>query len=296
VHRLRSPRSSSSARVVGLLALVLVLTLIAAACGGDDDDSASDPGKNQSGNERVSATPATAQQMEAQPWQLQSFQASGGDTLTAASTSQPATAEFASGNVSGSTGCNNYNGSYQLSANGKISFGVIAATKAACSANLGPQEQGLLDGYQHAVKAVIATGALQFLGPTGQPLLIFQAVKGTQLEGITWNLLDYRTPTSVTSAVAGAEATLSFAGGKITGTTGCNDFTATYTGGEGTNGPIKIADVQVGNKTCSTPPGVMAQQSTYLTALSTVVKFETGSNRLTLLDSQGRDAATYEGT
>jgi hypothetical protein len=40
----------------------------------------------------------------------------------------------------------------------------------------------------------------------------------------------------------------------------------------------------------------MAQQSTYLEALATVVKFTTGSNRLTLLDSQGRDAASYEGT
>jgi heat shock protein HslJ len=285
-----------SARVASLFTVALVLALIAAACGGDDDDSASNPSQNQNGGERVSATPATAQAMEAQPWQLQSFQVSGGDNLSAASTTQPATAEFASGNVSGSTGCNNYNGSYQLAANGKISFGVIAATKAACVANLGPQEQALFDGYRAATKAVIDTGRLQFLGPTGKPLLIFQAVKGTELEGITWNLLDYRTPTSVTSAVAGAEATLSFANGKITGTTGCNDFTATYTGGEGTNGPLKIADVQVGNKTCSTPPGVMAQQSTYLTALSTVVKFTTGSNRLTLLDSQGRDAATYEGT
>ncbi len=141
---------------------------------------------------------------------------------------------------------------------------------------------------------MINDGALQLLGAGGNPLLIFSPVKGQELEGVDWRLLDFRTPTAVTSSIAGADVTATFADGKLTGNAGCNDYTATYTGGNDTSGALTIAGVQLGTKTCTTPEGVAQQEQGYAAALATVVKFETTGNKLTLLNAQGQDAATYQ--
>ena len=45
-------------------------------------------------------------------------------------------------------------------------------------------------------------------------------MKGQELEGVDWHLLNFRTPTAVTSAIVGADVTATFAAGKLTGTAG----------------------------------------------------------------------------
>jgi heat shock protein HslJ len=279
------------ARWFALLALAVALMLIAAACGGDDDDSASSSGSKSGESE---TTPASASDLSGQNWQLKSFVVGSGGTLSVGSEASPATAVFKSGTTTGSTGCNNYTVTYDLGSIGAIKFGAVAATKALCPGNLNEQEQGLINGYGAARTAVINDGALQLLGPGGNPLLIFTPVKGQELEGIDWRLLNFRTPTAVTSSIAGADVTATFADGKLTGSAGCNDYTATYTGGNDTSGALTITGVQLGTKTCTTPEGVAQQEQGYAAALATVVKFETAGNKLTLLNAQGQDAATYQ--
>ena len=115
---------------------------------------------------------------------------------------------------------------------------------------------------------MINDGALQPLGPGGNPLLIFMPVKGQELEGVDWRLIDFRTPTAVTSSIVGADMTATFADGNLTGSVGCNDYTATYTGGNDTSGALTIAGVQLGTKTCTTPEGVAQQEQGYAAALA----------------------------
>ena len=204
------------ARGVALLALALALVLVTAACGGDDDDS----GSSGSNSGEVDTTPASANDLSSQNWQLKSFVVGSGGALSTGSEAAPATAVFKSGTTTGSTGCNNYTVTYDLGSNGAIKFGAVAATKALCPGNLNEQEQGLINGYSAARKAVINDGALQLLGPGGNPLLIFTPVKGQELEGIDWRLINFRTPTAVTSSIAGADVTATFADGKLTGRRG----------------------------------------------------------------------------
>jgi heat shock protein HslJ len=164
----------SRARGCAVLALTLALVIVAAACGGDDDSSSSSGSKSG----EVETTPASASDLSSQHWQLKSFVVGSGGTLSTGSEAAPATAAFDAGTTTGSTGCNNYTVTYDLGSNGAIKFGPVAATKAACSGDLSSQEQGLLNGYGAARRAVINDGALQLLGPGGNPLLIFTPVKG----------------------------------------------------------------------------------------------------------------------
>ncbi len=283
---LKAPRT----RWVALLALAVALTLTTAACGGDDDDSSSS-GSNPG---EVETTPASASDLSSQHWQLKSFVVGSGGTLSIGSEASPATAAFDAGTTTGSTGCNNYTVTYELGSNGAIKFGPVAATKALCPGDLNEQEQGLINGYGAARRAVINDGALQLLGAGGNPLLIFSPVKGQELEGVDWRLINFRTPTAVTSSIAGADVTATFADGKVSGNAGCNNYSATYTGGNDTSGPLTIGAIALQQKACTSPEGVMQQEQGYAAALATVVKFETLGNKLTLLNAQGQDAATYQ--
>ena len=80
---------------------------------------------------------------------------------------------FKSGTTTGSTGCNNYTVTYDLGSNGAIKFGSVAATKALCPGDLERAGARADQRLRPARKAVINDGALQLLGPGGNPLLIF---------------------------------------------------------------------------------------------------------------------------
>ena len=155
-------------RWCAISAVVLLLMATAAACG--DDDNEGEP----AGAEAPDGKPATASDLESHPWKLKSYTAGSGDDLTAASTAAAATAEFADGKVSGSTGCNSYNGTYDLKGDGAITFSAMASTKAFCE-GLADQEQAMLKGFDDARTAEVADGDLQFLDSSGELVLVFGA-------------------------------------------------------------------------------------------------------------------------
>jgi heat shock protein HslJ len=279
--------------VTRMLALTMCTVFVCAlaACGGDDDDD------TPSGTPRVEGEPATAQDLQANPWQLTSYAVSGADDLSGAAENAPGTARFDNGTVTGSTGCNNYHASYQLPSAGEIDFGVVAATQAACGdPATTAQEQGMLRAFDRATRVVVDKTDLQFLDARNTPVLVFEVAQPKPLQGTAWKLLSYRTPTAVTSALAGAEITASFANGQVSGSAGCNTYTAPYTGGgDGASGPLTIGVIALTFKLCTEPEGITQQEQVYTAALGTVSTFEIVGNELVLLDAQGRDAATYQG-
>jgi heat shock protein HslJ len=282
---------TATSRVLAVALCALALSALA-ACGGDDDDD------TPSGTPRVEGKPATASDLQATPWQLTSYAVSGSDNLSGATEDAPGTAQFENGTVNGSTGCNNYHASYQLPNAGDIDFGPVAATQAACGDSATTaQEQGMLKGFDRASRVVLNNTDLQFLDDRNTPVLVFEVAKPKPLEGTAWKLLSYRTPTAVTSALNGAEITASFENGTMSGSAGCNNYTAPYTGGgDGASGALKIGgNIAMTQKLCTEPEGVTEQEQVYTAALGTVTSFEIVGNELTLLDAQGRDAATYQG-
>ena len=271
------------------LSLVTVLALVAAACGGDDDDDQPEG----AGTEDAGA-PATAEALEITTWQLTSYADNETGDLTAASEVTVATAKFDGSQVAGSTGCNQYNGPYTLSADGAITFGALVTTRMACNEDQTAQEQGFLAGLTAARTAVIADESLQMLNDNEDTVLLFSPPDGAILEGASWNVLSYRTPNAVTSSILGADITAMFAGGHLSGNSGCNDYTATYTAGTASSGDVTITDISRGTEVCASPPGVAEQEQAFADALATAVGYEIVGNQLTLLDDQGRAAVQFE--
>jgi heat shock protein HslJ len=153
-----------------MLVLTCAVALALAACGGDDDDDDASAGPGE-----VGAPAATQEDLLAHPWQLRSYAVSGADDMTAAPAASPATAAFTETEVGGTTGCNNYTTTYELTADGAISFSPIASTLKACEDSaINAQEQAVLDGLSNAKQAVIEDGALQLLDKDANPLLFFE--------------------------------------------------------------------------------------------------------------------------
>ena len=136
---------------------------------------------------------------------------------------------------------------------------------------------------------MVADKALQLLNEKEDTILLFSPPKGTTLEGALWNVLNYRTPTAVTSSILGADITWNSGGWAHHGQLRLNHFTA-YTSGSASSGDVTITDYEHGDAVCTTPPGVAQQEQAFSEALLSAVGYEIVGNRLTLLDNQGRDA------
>lgn len=104
------------------------------------------------------------------------------------------------------------------------------------------------------------------------------------LDGTSWEVTGYYIGNAVASPLSGSTLTFRFSGNQISGNSGCNTFTGTYSV-SGNN--IWISDLSSGMMLCDTPAGVMQQETDFQTALRATVSFQFDSNRLTLRRGDG---------
>ncbi len=92
------------------------------------------------------------------------------------------------------------------------------------------------------------------------------------LEGVLWQL---------ESSLEEAPITAEFDKGKLTGSTGCNEYSATYeVSGNATHGSIEFSDITATRRVCEEI--IMAQETQYLMNLEQVTDFRVSGDELTL--------------
>jgi heat shock protein HslJ len=108
----------------------------------------------------------------------------------------------------------------------------------------------------------------------------------SSLQGKTWRLTSFTNESGSASVLPGTAITAVFgADGKVTGSAGCNNYFAGYQlSGNG----IKIGPVGSTLMWCGQPPGVMAQETTYLKLLQGSTTYSTNGTELKL--SNGTNA------
>ncbi len=75
--------------------------------------------------------PTEKDELDGTSWKLTEYQVAFGTEKKKMTDEAEVTAKFSDSKVSGKSGCNNYNGTYQVNGN-EISFGPIASTRMAC--------------------------------------------------------------------------------------------------------------------------------------------------------------------
>ncbi|HEX5939440.1 MAG TPA: META domain-containing protein, partial [Dehalococcoidia bacterium] len=128
---------------------------------------------------------------------------------------------------------------------------------------------------------------LVLLDGDGEELLRYREAS---LIGV-WEVTAFQTGTALQSPIEGARITASFAeDGTLSGSGGCNTYSATYTTDRGR---ITITEPATTLAACLEPEGVMDQESAYLAALASTESFRIDGGSLSLLRADGTFVASY---
>jgi heat shock protein HslJ len=193
---------------------------------------------------------------------------------------------FEGGMVSGSTGCNRYSGGYTLDG-GSLELGAVAATRMACPPPADAVERELLAALERVAAWSIEDDELVLLDADDADLLRFEPAT----PGGSWVATGLLRGDAFTSPIAGTEITASFGQeDDLSGSAGCNSYTATYTTDRGA---IEISEPASTKKLCSEPGGVMEQEAAYLQALPDAARYRVDGSSLELLSQDGAAVARY---
>ena len=201
-------------------------------------------------------------------------------------------ARFAAGKVSGSAGCNRYFGGYTWGKNNQLVFdGRMGSTKMACAQAVDSQERRYLALLSGVNSREIRDGLLVLLDKQGQVVLEYSAGPPLILENTSWQASGINNGRGgVVSSATTPRVVAMFVDGKVSGSAGCNNYSASY---EISNSLITIGPVMTSRQQCAEPEGIMAQEQEFLQALAAATHYTLTADRLELRDSKGSLQVTF---
>jgi heat shock protein HslJ len=111
------------------------------------------------------------------------------------------------------------------------------------------------------------------------------------LNGVTWYLIAFNEGGSSLAVKPGTQITALFdAQGKVSGSAGCNQYTASY---EATLNGLSIGAPATTKMACGEPAGIMTQETVYLQTIQGASGYSISGNTLTVTDSGGKALLTY---
>jgi heat shock protein HslJ len=207
-------------------------------------------------------------------------------------TGSPAvTLQFEDGRLSGTDGCNRFNGSYSATDSAFEVPPQIASTRMACPPEVEAQARAFLAALTGAKAYRVQGARLELFSADGATLATLD-VQPLVLAGTSWRATGINNGRqAVVSLVNGTTVTLSFgADGDASGLGGCNRYSGHY---EATGSRISIGGIAVTAMACAEPPGVMEQERAFLKALGTASSVRFEGDRLELRTAEGALAAGF---
>lgn len=203
------------------------------------------------------------------------------------------TAQFDdAGRVAGTSGCNNYNTTYEVNGN-QLTFGEPAAmTMMACPEPIMEQEREYMNVLADTTTFDNSGDELIFKDNEGVELARFEAVDQS-LQGTSWQVLSYNNGKGgVTSLIIGTEITADFGeNNQLSGNSGCNSYFGEYKT-DGDN--ISIGGVGSTEMACLDPEGVMEQEQQYLAALETADTYKIEGLTMEMRTADGALVANFQ--
>jgi heat shock protein HslJ len=194
------------------------------------------------------------------------------------------------GSLSGSAGCNQYNGKYTTSGS-SITISNLANTMMACPQAVMDQETAYLKALGDAKTYSVKGDTLTLAGADGKTLASYKA-QSQDLAGSNWEVIGYNNgKQAVTGVLLNTTITASFGkDGNLTGNAGCNTYNGPYKvdGSKITIGPLASTMMF-----CNDPEGVMDQEAQYLAALQTASTYQIEGERLELRTADGALAVDF---
>ena len=201
-----------------------------------------------------------------------------------------ATAHFEGARVQGTDGCNRYTAPYTETGSALQVGPRAASTQMACPPAVMQQAEAFTGALALASRYRVAAGRLQLLAADGAVLATL-APQSQGLAGTSWRVTGYNNgKQAVVSVLADTSLTMAFsAEGKVSGSAGCNHYTASYAS-EGQK--LSLGPAAATRKMCASPERIMEQEQQFLKALETVATARFEGDRLELRMAAGALAAT----
>ena len=250
---------------VALLAVLLVAVSLAAACGGGQGPTA-DPGG------------ATGDELSGRTF-LSTSVTGGGQPRELVAGTRVSLWFAEDGRLVANAGCNTLSGPVRLDG-GKLEFpGELSMTEMGCDAPRHAQDEWLSQLLGSGPSWRLDGDELIVASTDTELVLLDRSVAepDKNIEGTKWLLDTIFTGETAASVPAGATAHLTFAGGRVTGSTGCNmlEGPATVSGSTITFGPLTMT-----RKAC--PDDLAEVERAMVAVLQGDVPFQIESDVLTL--------------
>jgi heat shock protein HslJ len=200
------------------------------------------------------------------------------------------TLRFDGGRAQGSDGCNRYTAPYSLNGSTLQIGPNSSSTQVACPMALMQQAEAFANALSSTRSYSMTAGQLNLLGADGAATAVF-AAQSTALAGTAWSVTGYNNGRqALVSVLADTSLTMAFSNdGKVTGSAGCNRYTAGYLA-EGVK--LEFRPAAATRMMCVRPLGIMEQEQQFLKALEKVATARFEGDRLELRTADGALAVT----
>jgi heat shock protein HslJ len=215
-------------------------------------------------------------------WELQSF--GEPEDLLPAMPGTRLTLNFMVEKYAGFGGCDWYLGVYAAQADHMLRFQTPAQTRVGCTVDIATQQGTFITSLLNVTEYDLLDGKLIAYTVMNQRLLTFVPAQPVPFETTTWALKILRSETRWYPTILGTEITARFEGNQVSGSAGCNTYTATF---ERTDDKLTISDLTVTEMACTEPEGIMDQEEVYLSLLQTTDSMVQLDGMLPLADVQG---------
>ncbi|WP_259732430.1 META and DUF4377 domain-containing protein [Synechocystis sp. CS-94] len=211
---------------------------------------------------------ATPQQLQDTTWYISDWPSSP------VPGSAPITLQFIGDRLSGTGGCNNFNGSY-TGDGGSLTIGpALATTRKACAEEVMAQEQKFLQLLSQVTAYNIGNNGqltLTYLGDGKEGTITFiPASQYSVLHNTQWQLVTMAGVEPLTNEATARMPQLEFLGDRLAGTGGCNRLMGQFT----IDGEILTVDDRMASTMMACSEPLMEQEQQFIQALVNAQKYE----------------------
>ena len=111
--------------------------------------------------------------------------------------------------------------------------------------------------------------------------------EGGRIEGGTWNLVTLNGQ----PLLDGTRITARFAGGEVSGSSGCNNYSGSY---ERSGNQLTVGMLASQMMACPDPEGIMEQEYAYQAALQSAATYRTSGGQLEIMNASGAVVLVYQ--
>jgi len=197
------------------------------------------------------------------------------------------------GTLAGTSGCNSFFGQY-LENGQELSIKDIGSTLALClDDEVMKLEQEYLTLLADVATYVIDASSLTLYNENTEGVLFFEATPVIQMYNTPFELRSFLADEALRYVITDSKITFEIAeDGTISGSAGCNTYSASATLDDGSQSLITIAPAVSTMKLC-VGEGIMEQESAYLAILPTAYSFDFDGRYLNLYNVNGDVIATF---